>query len=86
MLKEIGTKGSSNIIGLSQYKPHKFESETTNQKAYQGFKLQSRPKVQTQKVGAVMSKAMPSHFDTSNKRELVEHKYKVSELDLIPYP
>lgn len=63
------------MIALSQYIPHKFESETTNQKAYQGFKLQTRPKVQTQKVNPVSSKAMPTHFDTFNKKEFVKHNY-----------
>jgi hypothetical protein len=86
MLRSIGQGGNAAMISLSQYRPHKFESETTNMKAYQGFKLQSRPKVNTQKVGPVMSKAMPTHFDTFNKKEFVKHDYQVSQLDLIPYP
>lgn len=85
MLASIG-QHSGSMIGLSQYKPQPFESKTTNQKVYQGFKLQNRPRVQTQKVEAVYSKALPGHFDTYNKKEFVKHNYKQSELDRIPYP
>lgn len=85
MLKQIG-QSSNAVISLTQYKPQRFESETTNQKVYQGFKLQGKPKVQTQKVAPVMSKANPSHFDTFNKKDYVKHNYKVSQLDFIPYP
>jgi hypothetical protein len=50
MLREIGAhkgRSSSNVIQLKAYRPHVFESETTNQKAYKGFKLISKPKVAT---------------------------------------
>jgi hypothetical protein len=89
MLREIGQsqgRSSSNVIQLKAYRPQRFESETTNQKAYKGFKLASRPKVQTQEVKPVISKALPSHFETFNKKEFVQHKIKVNQLDLIPYP
>jgi len=80
MLRSIGKAEGrkSTVIGLKQYRPLAFESETTNQKAYQGFRISAKPKVQTQKVEAVMSKALPSHFDTYNKKEFVKHDYKVS--------
>lgn len=71
---------------MGQYMPLKFESQTTNQKNFQDFKLQARPKVQTQAVKAVISKAMPSHFDTFNKKEFIKHKMEKSALDAIPYP
>jgi hypothetical protein len=45
MLRKIGQ--SSNAIGMSQYQPLAFESKTTNQKTYKGFKLTSKPQVQT---------------------------------------
>ena len=47
MLATIGQVGGSkaNVIGLRQYKPAAFESKTTNQDAYKGFKLVSKPKV-----------------------------------------
>lgn len=85
MLKKIG-QGSGAMIGLSQYKPLKFESKTTNQNTFKGFKLQGKPQTQTQKVDPVASKAIPSHFDTSNKKDFIKHKYEVCKLDLIPYP
>jgi hypothetical protein len=85
MLKSIG-KGQTSMLGLSQYQPMSFESKTTNQKTYKGFKLQGKPIVQTQKVAAVHSKALPTHFDTSNKNDFVKHNFKVSQLDMIPYP
>ena len=84
MLKSIG-QGSS-VIKMGQYKPLKFESQTTNQKNYQDFKLQARPTVQTQTVKPVISKARPSHFDTFNKKEFIQHSMKKSALDAIPYP
>ena len=77
MLKKIGTNSNSKVA-LSQYKPQAFESSTTNQKAYKGFKLQARPEVQTTKVEAVRSKAMPTHFETSNKKDFVAHALTVS--------
>ena len=42
--------------------------------------------MQTQAVKAVISKAMPSHFDTFNKKEFKQHKLEKSALDAIPYP
>jgi len=42
--------------------------------------------VQTQAVKAVISKAMPTHFDTFNKKEFVKHRMEKSALDAIPYP
>ena len=43
MLKSIG-QGKA-VITMGQYMPLKFESQTTNQKNFQDFKLQARPKV-----------------------------------------
>jgi hypothetical protein len=87
MLRTIGqNNSSSNLINLSSYKPLKFESETTNQKTYKGFKLVSKPQVQTQQVPAVVSRAVASHFETMKQKDFVQHEYRVSQLDLIPYP
>ena len=88
MLASIGQVGGSakNVIGLRQYKPAQFESKTTNMDTYKGFKLVAKPKVQTQVVQPVISKALPTHFDTFNKKEFVKHNFKQSPLDFIPYP
>lgn len=85
MLMKIGTE-KSKLIELAQYKPTKFESTTTNNQTYKGFKMAGKPVIQTQKVEAMQSKALPTHFDTSNKKDYVAHKIRVSKLDLIPYP
>ena len=87
MIRSIGQGGSSSkVINLTSYKPLKFESETTNQRTYKGFKLANKPKVQTHNAKAVISKALPSHFDTLKQKDFVKHELKISALDLIPYP
>jgi hypothetical protein len=48
--------------------------------------MSGKPAVQTQYVEPLSSKAIPSHFDTSNKNDYVKHNYKQSQLDMIPYP
>jgi hypothetical protein len=57
LIRKIGN--SSNNIGLAQYQPLPFESKTTNQKTYKGFKLTGKPEVQTQKVDPVLSRSIP---------------------------
>ena len=53
---------------------------------YKSFVLKSAPKIKTQVVKPVMQKAVPSHFDTFNRKDFIKHNYKVSQVDLIPYP
>ena len=88
MLKSIGHVGGAktNVIGLRSYEPAKFQAKTTNQDTYKGFKLNAKPKVATTKVKAVRSKALPTHFDTNQKKEYVRHDLKPCALDAIPYP
>lgn len=74
MLKTIG-QGTSAVLKLSAYKPAAFESTTTNNKTYKEYKLAHRPKIVSEKVEAVRSKALPSHYDTSNRKEFVKHDY-----------
>ena len=74
MIKSIG-QGSKAVLQLQAYKPAQFEATTTNNKTYKEYKLASRPKIVSEKVEAVRSKALPTHFDTSNKKEFVKHDF-----------
>jgi hypothetical protein len=74
------------LCRVSHYQPQKFEFETTNQKNYQAFKLNSRPGTTKPVVDPVVSKTFSGHFDTFHKKEYKKHDLRVPEIDLIPYP
>ena len=70
MLNNIGTKNQG-MMTLNQYRPHPFESITTHQKSFKEFKFKAKSKVDTRAAEVVKSKALSTHFDTSNKKDYV---------------
>jgi hypothetical protein len=73
-------------IDLKQMVPHKFSYETSKQHDYKGFQMQQRPQTAKPKVDAVRTKMPEGHYNTGYKNEFIDKKYRIPEVDLIPYP
>jgi len=84
------TQGN-NSLKLNSYTPQIFGFTTTNSQTYQDFRLvpsnQDKAKKCAPLVHPVKTKALPGHFDTTNKKEMKKHDVKKrSTVDRIPYP